>query len=121
MDYTIKPSKERPDALKHPEVTLAIFLETFDGYTLRDLGPHLTCTEAEALAELLESNGRYEQADALRMGHIESDDIGDTNHNTGDGFKYGDAELLEVGDDSFLTDDPRLIGTYVEDALWQRR
>lgn len=63
-------------------LALDIFLATFDRHTLSDIGPHLTCTEAEALADLLAAHGAHDKADALRAGHVDEDDDGDLDHNT---------------------------------------
>lgn len=53
------------------------FLRLFSGQLLRDIGPRLTCLEAEALAELMETHGRKAEAHALRVAHAESDEEGD--------------------------------------------
>lgn len=111
MDYTIKPSAERdngPISEASKDSALRAFLDTFDGYTLYDLGPAMTCTEAEVLAELFVEHGRHDQADAIRQGHIEQDDHGDTNHNTGDEFKIGDPELEEDYPGMAWVDDPEM-------------
>ncbi len=93
MQYTLVKSEDRPvettlDAFQH-------FMATWDSYTLWDLGPSLTCHEAEAMCDLLAAFGKHGAADALRSGHIEGDDHGDLNHNTMDEFADDDAELLE--------------------------
>lgn len=59
---------------------LDTFLEVFSAWTLGDLGPHLTCTEADALANLLNAAGRPDLAEALSEGHAAEDDAGDAHY-----------------------------------------
>lgn len=47
------------------------------GYLAHDIGPKLTCIEAEALACLYLSVGRTQDADSWIENHAESDDCGD--------------------------------------------
>jgi hypothetical protein len=119
MEYTIKPSAERDngpitDASK--AVALTAFLDTFSSYTLYDLGPAMTCTEAEVLAELFVEHGRHDQADTIREGHISQDDHGDLNHNAGDYFKIGDPELDEDMPGMAWVDD-EVMGLYPVDVV----
>lgn len=97
MDYTLTPSADRTNLA--PALALSMFMDVFGNgngeYTMQDLGPHLTCTEAEAFADLLAAHGQHQAADALREGHIDEDDHGDLNHNTGEAFT--DAELEAIG------------------------
>jgi hypothetical protein len=53
-------------------------------YTWSDLGPHLSCREAEAVAEFFSAFGADEVAEALLVSHGEDDDEGDE-HWTGTG------------------------------------
>ena len=77
----IIPSRER----EFPDKGSALdyFLSRWDAYTLNDLGPALTCAEAEALCDLYAAHGLHDKADALRAGHAAGDDEGDANHNEG--------------------------------------
>ncbi|MEV0766495.1 hypothetical protein [Nocardia sp. NPDC050435] len=60
------------------ESALAVFTETFDcGSLAFEVGPALTCLEAEALAGLLGALGSAAGADAWIEGHAASDDCGD--------------------------------------------
>lgn len=59
---------------------LADFLDTFDGHTLSDLGPHMTCTETNVLAELLRAHGADDTAAALLEGHASEDEEGDDHY-----------------------------------------
>lgn len=52
-------------------------LAAIDGYTLCDIGPTLTCLEAEGLAEALRLLGRGDDAETLIVAHAEADDSGD--------------------------------------------
>lgn len=65
-------------------VALHDLFEVWDDYTVADLGPHLTCNEAEALAALCRAAGRDGRADALIAGHATDDDEGDM-HYEGEG------------------------------------
>ena len=59
-------------------VALDTFLEVFSDWTLGDLGPHMTCREADALANLLTAAGRPDLAQALLDGHAFEGDILDS-------------------------------------------
>lgn len=48
-----------------------------DGMLLSDMGPKMTCTEANVLAELLATYGRDDSAEVLIAAHAESDEEGD--------------------------------------------
>jgi hypothetical protein len=93
MQYTLIPSKDRD--METTVDAVAEFIRTWDDYTLGDIGPSLTCREAETMCAMFAAFGQHDKADSLRAGHIESDDHGDLNHNTMDDFEDGDAELLE--------------------------
>ncbi|WP_405057069.1 hypothetical protein OG474_30575 [Kribbella sp. NBC_01505] len=98
MEYSITPSHARDNGTGSEisrAYALEAFLSTFRTGTLCDLGPAMTCTEAEVLAELFVEHGRHAQADAVRAGHIEHDTHEDLNHNTGDEFRISDPELAE--------------------------
>lgn len=58
-------------------IALHDMLEVWDDYTFADIGPHLTCNEAEALAHLMRAAGREDRATALIDGHATEDDEGD--------------------------------------------
>lgn len=61
-----------------PAQALENFLDTWsDGILLNDLGPHLSCTECNALADLLRAHGHDSAAASLVEGHCLSDDEGD--------------------------------------------
>lgn len=59
------------------------FGQQFDSYTAEDIGPALTCSESDALSELLNALGLQDVAEVLEMSHARSDDEGDT-HGEGD-------------------------------------
>lgn len=62
-------------------VALAAFVEVWsDGMLLSEIGPRLTCREADALADLLNAEGWTAAADLLIDAHAEQDDEGDTHH-----------------------------------------
>lgn len=44
------------------------------------LGPHLTCFEAEAIADLLTALGHPDEADALIEGHASEEEAGDMHY-----------------------------------------
>lgn len=62
------------------EQAVSGLVETWDDYTVMDLGPHLTCAEANALALLFEALGLDDLAVALIEGHSEDDDEGDLHY-----------------------------------------
>ena len=78
----IVPSADRADPPSRHDAIEAV-LSTLDGYTLHDIGPHLTCTEAEVLCEFFAAHGQHAQADALRKGHVYGDDDVDDDDHTG--------------------------------------
>ena len=49
-------------------------LPTWSPQTASDIGPSLTCREADDLAGLFRSSGRDDLAYALLEGHLEADD-----------------------------------------------
>jgi hypothetical protein len=51
-----------------------------DPYTADDVGPRLTCTEAEALATVLRALGDPESAEVWLRGHAEGDEEGDDHY-----------------------------------------
>lgn len=51
-----------------------------DGMLLCELGPQLTCTEANALASLLVNHGFMSSAVVLLQSHAESDDADDLHY-----------------------------------------
>lgn len=51
-----------------------------DGMTARDVGAHFTCTEAEALADVMRAAGHGDAADAWLAGHAYGDDDEDDMH-----------------------------------------
>lgn len=53
-----------------------------DRCTLGDIAGNLTCSEMEALADLLAAHGHHDAADDMRTCHVEHDDQGDLDHNT---------------------------------------
>lgn len=91
-NYEIEPSAQRIKL----GYSLAIerFIETFGDdigvHTMRDIGPHLTCSETEVFADLLAAHGQHNAADWLRRGHVEEDDDDDLDHNTGEYPEEGD-------------------------------
>ena len=62
---------------------LSNLLDVWDEYTVADLGPHLTCAEADALADLFRVIGAPNMAEALIEGHAYGDDAGDAHHYEG--------------------------------------
>jgi len=86
LPYEVTPSADRIHLSK--DLALAKFFDvwTSDVSTLGDLGPHLTCSETEALADLFAAHGHHYFVDALRESHVLEDDEGDLNHNT---LEYG--------------------------------
>ncbi|EKF22970.1 putative gp79 [Mycolicibacterium hassiacum DSM 44199] len=62
-----------------PQLALAQFKEVWsDGYLLSDIATHLTCTEFEAMADLLLAIGVSEETVAgFEEAHAEGDDCGD--------------------------------------------
>lgn len=60
---------------------VANLVTVWDGDTAYDLGPHLTCSETEALAELFRAAGEDDLAEALMEGHSTADDEGDAHFN----------------------------------------
>lgn len=61
------------------DVALEQFLRVWsDGMLLEMLGPQLTCTEANVLADLLTVTGHNESADGLLAAHAATDDEGDS-------------------------------------------
>jgi hypothetical protein len=57
---------------------LVEFLLEWDGYTAFDIGPHLSCGEADALARLFRAFEQNDTAGALMESHSVSDDEGDS-------------------------------------------
>ncbi len=51
--------------------------QEFHSYTLTDLGPALTCTESDALSELLRALGLQNHAETLEAAHAADDEEGD--------------------------------------------
>ena len=45
-----------------------------------DIGPAMTCTEADRFAAMLRAYGQVDKADSLIEGHAQSDDEGDTQY-----------------------------------------
>jgi hypothetical protein len=68
----------------HRKQALRRLAEAFSEYSGVDLGPALTCREADALAYALEVAGAGVAADALMDAHAESDDEGDSHYPQGD-------------------------------------
>lgn len=58
----------------------AAAVDKLDGQVWWDIGPALTCDEAETLAALLDASGAAEAADALREGHAQGDHPGDDHY-----------------------------------------
>lgn len=48
-----------------------------DGITSSEVGPHLTCTEADAIARVLALAGHREAAGSWLRGHADGDETGD--------------------------------------------
>lgn len=69
-----------------------------------DIGPHLTCAEAEWLAAALAAAGCCQAAVALLVGHAEGDEDGDSHGSEG---AVADAcrRIGIVGADEHLTED----------------
>lgn len=65
---------ETIERLVHAAMT---FADTFDGITLADVGPHLTCRETDVLADLLRAAGANHGASTLVHYHALEDDEGD--------------------------------------------
>ncbi|MGW0682892.1 hypothetical protein ACWD2L_05960 [Streptomyces sp. NPDC002754] len=59
---------------------VSAFVGTFDAWTLNDIGPHLTCTEVEVMAEVFRVSGYESSADTLIEGHAREDDEGDEHY-----------------------------------------
>lgn len=59
---------------------LTEFLDNIGAYTLADIGPHLTCGEADTIANLFRAFGYDGDADALIEGHAEEDEEGDAHY-----------------------------------------
>ncbi len=55
-------------------------VNVWDSYTLDDLGPKLTCSEFEALAEVFKAAGHDDMAAVLLDSHAAEDDEGDEHH-----------------------------------------
>lgn len=67
-------SQEVSNAIKH-------LADVFgDSMTAGDVGPHMTCGEAEALADVLRAAGHDAAADAWLEGHASGDDEGDLHY-----------------------------------------
>lgn len=62
------------------EKAVSQLLDSWDWHTLHDMGPHLTCDEADALFELLLFVERDDLAHALMEGHAGSDEDGDRHY-----------------------------------------
>lgn len=92
MRYDLTPSSERIPLV--PQLALDTLLNLWSGDTLYEIGCSLTCSEAEALAEVFAAYGEHSKADALRRGHITGDDSGDLNHNTGGYWTDEELEAL---------------------------
>lgn len=56
------------------------FLSAFSGNLAADVASKLTCSEVEALAELLSAMGGNEQAEGWIEEHTETDEPGDAHH-----------------------------------------
>ncbi|ASR86530.1 hypothetical protein SEA_CHANGELING_78 [Mycobacterium phage Changeling] len=69
-----------------PQLALDQFKEVWgDGYLLGDIATNLTCTEFEAMADLLLAIGCDEQmVEAFEDDHAEGDDCGDMHCRCGD-------------------------------------
>lgn len=74
--------------------------------TMQDIGPHLTCSEADALAKMMVLLGHFDAGAALLKGHARGDedpalvDTDDIHHHlaTGDGFlTYAHLRALVAG------------------------
>jgi hypothetical protein len=63
-----------------PDAVAASFLETFDLYVANDIGTRLSCSEVNALADLLTALGRPDLASAWIEAHARGDDSGDANY-----------------------------------------
>lgn len=59
---------------------VSAFVGAFDDWTLNDIGPHLTCSETEIMAEVFRVSGYEGRADALIKGHARDDDEGDEHY-----------------------------------------
>jgi|SRR5580765_906493 len=68
---------------------LTNFLETFDEFTLDDLGPNLTCSEADAWIDLLNASGHEDKAKTLLNSHSHGDDEGDSHWKPGNTCECG--------------------------------
>lgn len=79
------------DPNAHGEITDAVAAAAYDlgtaitGHCWYDLGPHLTCDEAEAFAEFLVAVGPpdSDQLRSLKQGHAEGDEDDDDRHHGG--------------------------------------
>lgn len=61
------------------------FTAGLDYHTVGDVGPHLTCSEAEDFARFLRAVGAEDLASTLLAGHADGDDIGDRHYQGDDG------------------------------------
>jgi len=62
---------------------LVVALETFAGLDLEmwhDIGPHLTCFEADTFAALLDAIDEHETTKTLLFAHASADDRGDDHY-----------------------------------------
>ncbi|ASZ75240.1 hypothetical protein PBI_MISSWHITE_74 [Mycobacterium phage MissWhite] len=86
-----------------PQLALAQFKEVWgDGYLLSDIATHLTCTEFEAMADLLLVIGVHEETVAgFEEAHAEGDDCGDL--------------LIRVNEYTNLTDEGEMIWCWPPD------
>lgn len=73
-----------PEQAYERAAALTYFLDTFDGHTAYDVGPHLTCREADAMADFLRAYGQPDTADALIEGHAAEDEEGDAHYEEDD-------------------------------------
>lgn len=77
-------------------VALAQFVQVFDaGDIWVEIGSQFTCTEAEAMAELLRAIGLRSQADCLMADHAAGDECGDMHHACEECF----ADFMEANKD----------------------
>ncbi|MFB4273048.1 hypothetical protein [Nonomuraea sp. GTA35] len=61
-------------------MTVATFLDAWNGYLASDIGPRLACSEVEALADLIAEMGRPDLAAAWIEHHAENDEPDDQHY-----------------------------------------
>jgi hypothetical protein len=62
-------------------IALADFAEVWsDGYLAEEIGPRLTCVEADTLAHLLQETDHEDAAREWLIEHATQDDEGDSHH-----------------------------------------